>query len=524
MLKTAHQRLLEALAPTLTVRPKVTLDDLKIRTKDRQLVRFVLNPPQAQYVELLGGTELVQGTKGLSGNKRILLKARQQGFTTLIAALFFLDTINTPRTHSVIIANDRESTERIFQIIRRYYEQLPEGKKLRTRFENKGELYWPEIDSTMYVGTAGAKTYGRGSTVNNVHGSEVAFWDNPEDIIAGLMQAVPEDGNIFLESTANGMGNFYHKEWNNHESVFSKDFFGWFEHPDYVAPSLTIEELTETEVAKMKSYALSMEQISWYHKKTLELKKIKQEYPFNDKEAFIASDANFFDLESLDDYLTNCPHKVKETGYEEFVAPIKGRRYAIGADTSEGIDDVGDHDYSAMQVVDVETWEQVARFKERLEPFEFAQVLYRYGRHYNDALLVVERNNHGHAVLSELLHHTDYPKMARDIWGGVYYHLDYDAAKRRRIRRPGYPTQQQTKMLALDALGESIAAREITLNDKETIGELMSYQKLPGGKSGAAIGCHDDLVMSLALAMLLTKDKPKQLKKRSAQRKKGTIL
>lgn len=507
----------DALNPLLTVKKKVLLQDLRIRTKDRELVPFKPNVPQAKYIELLGGVEI-------RGKRELLLKARQEGFTTLIAALFFLDTINNRLTNSVIIADDKESTERIFQIIRRYYDNLPDDKKPRTKYENKGELSFPELDSTFYVGTAGSRNYGRGTTVNNVHASEVAFWQNPEDIITGLLQAVPEDGNIFLESTANGMGNYFHLEWNNPESIFAKRFFPWYEHTDYQV-AVTDEVITEDEQPLVEAYNLSLPQLLWRRKKVKELKeKFKQEYPSNPKEAFIASGNNFFDAEVLDAYITSTPGNNKPIGYIEFLKPQKNSRYIIGADTSEGLDGEGDHDFSAFQVLDVDTWEQVARFKGRLEPVDFARELVKVGAYYNNALIVVERNNHGHAVLAEMIHHSDYPRMARDKWGGIYYHLDYDASRRARIRKPGYPTNVKTKMIALDSLAASLLDGDILFNDADTLGEMTTYQKLPGNKLGAMPGCHDDLVIAMALAVCIAKDRPKVRSKAKPVRKRGAFL
>lgn len=537
---TAENRLAEALSTSFgqLINPnKITLSDLKIRTKDRQLVTLEPNVPQQMYLDILCPNWRL-GDFSIRGKRELLLKARQEGFSTLIAALYFLDTLNTPRTYSVIIANDQETTNKIFDIVKRFYNNLPSHKKPDYKYASRTEYYWPDVDSTFYVGTAGSRQFGRGTTVNNVHGSEVAFWEDADSIVSGLMEAVPEeDGNLILETTANGMGNYYHKTWQNPGNL-SKRFFPWFILPSYSKPAPEDFVPTAVELERKEAYGLTIDQLYWYRDKgTTPGLKIKQEYPFNDKEAFLATGNSYFDLETLDAYLTSSANATFDVplfkgdwlsdgnpAYVEFKPPTKGRRYVIGADSAEGLTDDGDHDYCTAQVLDIETWEQVARYKTRKEPIDFADDLAALGRRYNTALLVVERNNHGHAVLLQLIHHTDYPRMKRDEWGGIYYHLDYDASRKQRTRKPGYPTTAKTKVIALDALAESILERDIGINDQETIGELMTYQKLPGAKYGAMTGCHDDLVIALALASLFVRDAPKPKVKGKPKIKRGELL
>jgi hypothetical protein len=182
----------------------------------------------------------------ISGIREVLLKARQFGFSTLILGLFFLATINHPHTSTVVVAHDADSTERMFQIVQRFYESLPASRRAKTRYANRREYLWPEIDSSFFVGTAGAKDFGRGSTINNAHLSEVAFWPDAEDLVAGLLQAVPADGNVIIETTANGLGNWSYKEYQaarRRESVFVPRFYAWFLDDSYRLPSHVSEGL-----------------------------------------------------------------------------------------------------------------------------------------------------------------------------------------------------------------------------------------------------------------------------------------
>lgn len=268
------------------------LTDLKIRTKEKEVVRFTPNGVQEKYL-----AEIAPGWKGeqvaLRGQREILLKARQFGFSTLILALYFLDTIQNPHTQTVVIAHDADSTERIFQMVQRFYNSLPEDQKPHKKYANRREFLWDEIDSYFFVGTAGSGEFGRGGTINNVHGSEVAFWPDAESIVSGLFNSVPSDGNIILETTANGMNNWFHDEYQNAKkgnSAFTPRFYGWWEHAEYrrAVPAGFRADAEEEKLARQ--YGLDEEQLAWRRAKKLEQRsKFVQEYPANAQEAFVSS-------------------------------------------------------------------------------------------------------------------------------------------------------------------------------------------------------------------------------------------
>lgn len=496
-----------------------------IRTKGRTVDRFEPNLTQLRYLELLGGEELV-------GKREIVLKARQLGMSTLILALIFMDTVNHPNTYSTVIAHDTESTVRLFQMIQRFYENLPEHKRPVTEYANRREYTWPELGSTFFVGTAGARTFGRGSTINNLHCSEVAFWPDAEDLMTGLVQAVPEDGNIFMETTANGLGNYYYDEWQlaiDGKSVFVPRFFPWYENPEYSLECPDEFEATEEEIFLAERYGASDQQLWWRRKKILLLKdKFPQEYPIDPAEAFLVSGSPYFHRPTLSTMLSEVqpydPVSVLEKVPQEFPrlrsAVLKGEleiyrmpesseRYVIGADTAEGLDKDGVHDFDSADVLSVSEWEQVAHLHGIWDTREYGLVLAELGRFYQTALLAVERNNHGHAVLNTLIYEAEYPQQTIMGGSGIYYHEEYDEKKRLKSRKPGWPTTPKTKFFALDGLASSVESFDITVNSARTIGEMMTFVKLPGGKAGGEGKSHDDRVMSLAIADAVLKARPK---------------
>ena len=519
-------------APKCTERAPISLSALKIKTKDKRDIRFELNPVQILYLDQLC-PRWREGDYKLTGTKEIILKARQFGFSTLILGLFFLDTIQAPNTSTVVIAHDADSTERLFRTVQRFYESLPEAVRPRTKFANRREYLWPDLDSSFFIGTAGAKEFGRSNTINNVHMSEVGMWKDGEEIVSGLLQAVPMGGNVFAESTAKGLGNWFHSEYTaaeRHDSVFTPRFFGWHQHAEYQLPLEAGETFvpTDEEHKLIDAYGVSYEQLKWRRMKVKELRDLfPQEYPANAREAFLTSGNPYFDrkkLGELSDRLQSAegepaavsiPREHEKLCREQrngklqvWQPPQEGRRYVIGADTAEGLNDNGEADFDSADVFDAETWEQVAHLHGKWDTHEYGLLLAELGRWYNTALLGIERNNHGHAVINAAMHAAAYPLQRPGSGSGLYCHEEFDEKKAVKSRRPGWPTTVKTKFFALDSLATSLEEDALKLHSRHTVSEMLTFVKLPNGKAGGEGKCHDDAVMSCAIADALLKMRP----------------
>ncbi len=203
-----------------TVRDWLISSLLKIRDRGGALVPLVPNRAQREFARRCG-------------RRNIVLKARQLGITTYVAARFFIATITRPGTLSVQVAHDRESAEEIFRIVHRFLEHLPERSRrgaLATSRDNVGQIVFPHLDSEYRVESAADECAGRGLTIHNLHCSEVARW--PRDAaatLASLRAAVPNHGEIVLESTPSGAGGVFYDEWQRAEEAgYVKHFFPWW--------------------------------------------------------------------------------------------------------------------------------------------------------------------------------------------------------------------------------------------------------------------------------------------------------
>jgi hypothetical protein len=265
---------------------------LNIRTKAGKVERLDLNAAQRLI------HEKIEEQRAKTGKVRaIILKGRQQGCSTYVEGRFYWRVTHRMGVRAFILTHEAEATNNLFDMAVRYHENCPDPVKPSTGAANAKELLFDKLDSGYKVGTAGTKGVGRSSTIQYFHGSEVAFWPFAHEHAAGVMQAIPDapDTEIILESTANGVGNFYHEQWTKAvggESEFIAIFVPWFLQPEYRTPASKDIVLDEGEAELVGAYGLDLDQIAWRRKKVAELGSVemfRQEYPCSPDEAFQTS-------------------------------------------------------------------------------------------------------------------------------------------------------------------------------------------------------------------------------------------
>lgn len=267
---------------------------LKIRTKEGEILPFQLNKAQL-YIH-----HKIQEQKGRTGKVRaLILKGRQQGCSTYVGGRFYHQTTHNFGTQSFILTHALDATNNLFKMAQRFYQNTPELVRPAISTNNSKELIFGILDSGYKLGTAENKSVGRSATIQLFHGSEVAFWANAGEHAKGIMQAVPDSFNteIFLESTANGIGNYFHQQWQKAEaglSDFIAIFVPWFWQNEYKRDVPDSWALTENESDLQRQYQLTNEQLAWRRYKIIDLsvngidgeKAFNQEYPCNSNEAF----------------------------------------------------------------------------------------------------------------------------------------------------------------------------------------------------------------------------------------------
>ena len=267
---------------------------LKIRSKSGIVEPFILNRAQSHI------HQRIEEQKRQTGKVRALvLKGRQQGCSTYVGGRFYHRTTHNFGTQSFILTHALDATNNLFKMAQRFYGNTPSLVRPVVSTNNSKELIFGELDSGYKLGTAENKSVGRSATIQLFHGSECAFWSNASEHAKGIMQAVPDarGTEVILESTANGVGNYFHQQWQKAEaglSDFIAIFVPWFWQEEYTreADECTVNTAAEEELKAQ--YGLTDGQIAWRRYKIVDLsvngidgeKAFNQEYPCNSNEAF----------------------------------------------------------------------------------------------------------------------------------------------------------------------------------------------------------------------------------------------
>lgn len=233
--------------------------------------------------------------------RALILKGRQQGVSTYTEARYYWKVTHRQGVRAFILTHEADSTAALFEMVERYHKEAPGFVKPSTGASNAKELVFDTLDSGYKVGTAGNKSVGRGTTIQYFHGSEVAYWPNAAEHAKGILQAVPDetDTEIILESTANGIGNYFYQQWLKAEAGegdFQAVFVPWFWQEEYRKFGLGLRRTPEEEKL-VELFGLDDEQLAFRRSKIAELAAdgtdgliaFRQEYPMTAQEAFQVS-------------------------------------------------------------------------------------------------------------------------------------------------------------------------------------------------------------------------------------------
>ncbi len=507
---------------------------LRIKTRAGKYSAFELNPPQIELYR-----ELCEQKRKGEPMRINILKARQLGFSTFIAAIIFVLTILVPNQTACIIADTAEHATNLFKKYKFYYANLPNylKAKLPTIASNAKELsidYGMGQTSTVRVLVQGENA-GRSDTAQYLHLSEVAFWKDIEDTTTSILQTVDDNNEnsiIFYETTANGV-NYYKEIWDTDvggDTGYKALFFAWSLDPNNRRPYDGFE-LFDWEKKLMEEEDLELDQIAWYrvqfNKMHGNLRKLRQELPTTPLEAFIVNGSSKFNMDLIlarkaelaklgtKAYLKRGFFQYKKqvnqdgsqiaisdirwidspTGeikiYEE---PQNGMPYIANNDPANGGDD-----YFVTQVINNYTGQQVAVYrKNHCDADECAYQMYCLLKYYGDCLACGETNTTSYIL--KLIHKCGYRF--------IYQDTDYEALGGRYIEKFGYKTKQNNRNVQLDMLAEIFRDNPNVIRDYNTICEMETFQVIvsdDGKKSKveAASGKHDDCVMALAGAYFI---------------------
>lgn len=251
----------------------------------------------------------IEDQKRRTGKVRVLiLKGRQQGCSTYTAARFYHKAVFNKGQSVYILSHEGGTTQKLFNIVKRYHENVPDPMRM-TVIEDNSKSYKFKNNSVYTVGTARNKNTGRGGTVQLFHGSECGYYENTDELQTGLLQSVAdiEGTEVILESTANGLGNFFHQACMaalKGEGEYELVFIPWFWQEEYSTPTPEGFTLTEDERKLKEAHNLTDEQIYWRRLKIIAFGaggewKFQQEYPCTVHEAFVSSGVSMIPAEQI---------------------------------------------------------------------------------------------------------------------------------------------------------------------------------------------------------------------------------
>jgi hypothetical protein len=448
-----------AASPAYFTDTYLIIDDSQDHGDGSGTMPFHLWPDQFAAMESLTLEQLV-----------IFLKARQLGITWLcLAYALWLMAFHSGKVVYLFSQGKKQAGEMLRRIMV-MYERLPTWmiarlpKRMRN---NKSEQGW--ANGSCCTSMPATERSGRSFTASLAIMDEAAHLQWGKKLYAALKPTIDGGGKLFVVSSANGEDGFFDVLWKKaikKAGKFKSIFLSWRSHPerDDAWYADQREESTDPEL-------------------------LKQEYPSTDIEAFISSGRVRFPGEWVDAQARNIgvPMEPGDLGYPKglsqfegldiFSGKIGGRRYVIGADVAEGLEK---KDYDAATLIDRETFSEHACLHGHWEPSEYARRLAALAEVY-DADIVVERNNHGHAVLLKLL------ELCPDR---VACGLD---------GRPGWVTSSTTKPQSVDLIAEHLRDRSITVRSQKTLHEMKTYRVIQNGVTSSPSDGFDDLVMAWAI-------------------------
>ena len=406
----------------------------------------------------------------------IILKARQLGLSTLSAG-YSLWLMNFKMDKNIlVIATKQDVAKNIVTKVRVMHKALPawlrqscvEDNKLSLRYNNGSQI--KAVSSTSEAG--------RSEALSLLILDEAAFIKNIDDIWAASQQTLATGGKCIALSTPNGMGNWFHKTWSEAETGANNFNFmklHWTVHPNR-------GQEWRAEQDKLLGPDMAAQECDC---------------------DFITSGQSVIPGSILKEYQDKFIKKPIEERYGNamwiWAQPEINRKYLLSADVARG----DGEDYSAFHVLDLETLEQIAEYKSKEGTTRFASILMSVATEYNDALLIVENNNVGWAVL-QILIDRDYKNLfwmkkdLRYIDSSKQYVNRYKRERNNMV--PGFTTSLKSRPLIIEKMSQFVRAKEIQISSVRLIEELFVFI-FNNGKAEALRGYNDDLVMSLAIGI-----------------------
>ena len=485
---------------------------LQIESKQRMRVPFILKPVQEDMLATRSGRD-------------IYVKPAQVGSTSIHMAIFYHDSITKPGTNSIVIAHEEFIAQHLLNKVHFWVDTVSEGFP-KPRHKSAYEITWPELHSSFYIGSARSYIFGRGETIHNLLCSEFAYWPDTVRILAPALERIPPGGHLVIESTPNGELNEFHELYKSAKeryplgtSAFKPHFYPWWVEADYSLPSDSPEalptdrhpglELTPDEEMLINRHCLTEDHIRWKRMKVVELEQLRrdgqtarlfsQEFPEDDETCFLATENMAYNsalLMEMEKYCTK-PMLTGPDNIKIWKGPERDKHYVVAVDpglakqarTAITVWDF--HIEKNEDGMEFEVGEHCATLAGLIPPAETALLAKNIGRLYNRALIAVEANGHGLAVISDLRDYSNLYRRRNIVSGQTSMEI-------------GWLTTSRTKPYMIKELAKMLP--NLRIHDRDILSEMRNVRI--AGDTYITVGL-DDLHMSAAIALSCRQARPK---------------
>ena len=421
---------------------------VKVISLDDGMVPFVLYPYQKDMF------------KQFQENRfNVVLACRQSGKSISACAYLLWYVLFNPEKTVAILANKGATAREMLNRITLMLENIPFFLQPGSKALNKGSLEFSNNSRIIAAATSGSSI--RGMSVNLLYLDEFAFVERAAEFYTSTYPVISagKDTKVIVTSTANGIGNQFHKIWEG-----------------------AVQQINEFKSFRVDWWDVPGRDEKWKEQTVANTSQLQFDQEFGN--TFFGTGDTLINADTLLNLRAKPPKRYMEGGllkiYEE---PVKDHDYVMTVDVSKG----RGQDYSTFTLIDISVrpFAQVAVYRNNtISPLLFPNVIYKYAKPYNDAYVVVESNDQGSVVCNGLYHDLEYENV----------HVE-SSVKANAI---GIEINRKTKRLGCSAIKDILETKRLTINDDSTILEISTFEA-KGQSYEASEGNHDDLMMNLVL-------------------------
>ena len=420
---------------------------IKIISLDKGLVPFNLYPYQARMFEEFNRNRF-----------NIVLACRQSGKSISSVAYLLWYAIFHPEKTIAVLANKGSTSREMLGRITLMLENLPFFLQPGCKTLNKGSIEFSNNSRIVAAATGGSSI--RGMSVNLLYLDEFAFVERANEFYTSTYPVISSgiDTKVIITSTANGIGNTFHKIWegaNQGVNEFKPFRVDWYDVPG--------------------------RDEAWKEQTVNNTSQLQFDQEFGN--TFFGTGDTLINAETLMSLRSKNPISYLEGGNLLIYEQTQDKHeYIMTVDVSKG----RGQDYSTFNIIDISErpFKQVAVYRcNTISPLLFPTIIYKYAKVYNQAYVVIESNDQGTVVCN-----------------GLYLDLEYENMHVESVskNRMGIEITRKTKRLGCSGIKDLLEAGKLEVCDENTILEISTFVS-KGTSYEASDGNHDDLMMNLVM-------------------------